>query len=283
MTVGVAGKPSGRIYDLLAAEHDYAPWDGPSRRTILICTHPRSGSTLLGEALYFAGGLGCPLEYYHAGFRPAPAGRWQAPNIAEYAAAVTRNRTEPNGTLAVKLFWRDVVDLAIEIDPTRFGDLWQSMPDETTVETYREIADLLRPLFPNPLYVHLQRRDRVRQAISTVTAADTGRWRFIPNLQDREPAGVPRFDLDRIEQKIATADFCHNHWRNFFAAVDARPHSMSYEDLNADYTAAVTKVLRFLGSHAAPPPIRMRRQADEVSESVILRYLRERAKVSASC
>jgi LPS sulfotransferase NodH len=223
------------------------------------------------------------LEYYHAPFRGTAAERWQPSNVADYTAALTKNRTEPNGTLAIKLFWRDVVDLVIEIDSARFSGLWQSMPDETAAETYRDIADLLRPLFPEPVYVHLQRRDRVRQAISTVAAADTGRWRFIPNLQDREPAGVPRFDLDRIEQKIATADFCHGHWRNFFAAVGAAPHIMSYEDINADYAAAVAGVLRFLGSDAAPPPIRMRRQADEVSESVVLRYLRERAEVSASC
>ncbi len=50
-------------YDLVRAEADYPEWQGPPRRTLLICTQPRSGSTLLGEALWFAGGLGCPLEY----------------------------------------------------------------------------------------------------------------------------------------------------------------------------------------------------------------------------
>ena len=52
-------------YDLAGPEGDYPEWDGPPRRSIVLCTHPRSGSSLLGEALTFAGGFGCPLEYFH--------------------------------------------------------------------------------------------------------------------------------------------------------------------------------------------------------------------------
>lgn len=52
-------------YDSTLATHD----DGRLRRTILLRSEQRSGSTLLGDALSFAGGLGCPLDYVHAGFR----------------------------------------------------------------------------------------------------------------------------------------------------------------------------------------------------------------------
>src|ERR1700761_3198901 len=92
-------------YDLAMAAHDYPAWHGEPRRSILICSHPRSGSTLLGEALYFAQGLGCPLEYFHPGFRPPMAERWHAPEIRRYAQSVKAHRTDPGGTLAVKLFW----------------------------------------------------------------------------------------------------------------------------------------------------------------------------------
>jgi LPS sulfotransferase NodH len=256
MTIGDGAGTDRKVYDLLTAKHDYA--------------------------LSFAGGLGCPLEYYHAGFRPTAAARWQAPSLTDFAAAVTTHRTDPSGTLSVKLFWRDVAELAIEIDPARFAFLTESLPAETGVETYRAIADLLGPLFPAPVYIHLFRRDRVRQAISTVAANDTGQWRHIPDIDERESVARPRFDLDRIEKFIGYSDFCHDHWRNFFAAIGATPFVMTYEELAANYDDAVTRVLRFLGSDGAPPPIRMRRQADEQSEAVVLRFLRERAAAAAA-
>ena len=278
----VTGSSPRKHYDLATAAHDYAPWHGPPRRTVLVCSHPRSGSTLLGEALYFAGNLGCPLEYFHAGFRPAFAERWHSRDIDGYAAAVTRHRTDPTGTLAVKLFWRDIVDLAVEIDPVRFKDIIHQPPDRTSPDEYRAIATLLAPWFPAPSYIYLSRRDRIRQAISAVAASDTGRWRHIPDIDERQPAAPPVFELDRIEGLIAHSDFCHDHWRNFFAALDVSPHVMTYEGLAADYLGCVTGALRFLGSDAEAPPIRMQRQADEISEAVVLQFLRARATAAAA-
>ena len=57
-------------YDLSNSDHDYPAWEGPPRRTIVICTHPRSGSTLLGEALFFAGNMGCPPRILSSRFSP---------------------------------------------------------------------------------------------------------------------------------------------------------------------------------------------------------------------
>jgi LPS sulfotransferase NodH len=266
-----------KLYDLATARHDYAAWHGPPRRTILICTHQRSGSTLLGEAIHFAGGLGCPLEYFHGGFRPSLADRWDTPDLAGYIAAVTRFRTDPGGTLSVKLFWRDMIELANELDPVRFADLADSAPADTDPDTYRALAALLAPIFPDPAYLHLSRRDRLRQAISAVTANDSGLWRSIPNVGEQEPRAEPQFDLDRIERLIGYSDYCHGHWTNFFAALGVAPHLVSYEELAADYQPTVADALRFLGCDAAPPPVRMRRQSTDRSEAVVLQYLRERA------
>ncbi len=282
MTVEMTTRAARKPYDLATADHDYAAWNGPPRRTILICTHPRSGSTLLGEALHFAGALGCPLEYFHVGFRPSLADRWRTPGLHDYAAAVTRHRTDPSGTLSVKLFWRDLVEMAIECDAPRFADLADSQPGETAAETYRALAALLAPLFPAPSYIHLWRRDRLRQAISAVTANDTGLWRSIPDVGEQNARAEPDFDLDRIERLIAYSDYCHGHWRNFFAALDVTPHLVTYEDLASDYRASIAAALRFLGSAAAPPPVRMRRQADGRSEAIVVRYLRERASRAAA-
>jgi LPS sulfotransferase NodH len=263
-------------YDLASAAHDYPAWNGPPQRTVLLCSHPRSGSTLLGEALYFAGGLGCPLEYFHAGFRPSFARRWDAPDYATLSDAVRRHRTTPDGTLGVKLFWRDIEEIARDADPEleRFANV---PPADAPADYYAALADHVRRLFPNPEFVHLWREDRLRQAVSAVLAVETGRWRLIPGATHDDPAPAVPFDIEQIERIMAYSDFCHGHFRNLFAAMRARPHSLTYEALTADYTASVRAVLRHLGSDAEPQMPRMRRQADSASEAMVLRYLRERA------
>ena len=263
-------------YDLATADHDYSEWDGPPRRTVLLCTHPRSGSTLLGEALYFAGGLGCPLEYFHAGFRPSFARRWDAPDYAGLSDAVRRHRTSPNGTLGVKLFWRDIEEIARDADPDleRFANM---PPSEVPADYYAALAGHVARLFPNPQFVHLWRDDCLRQAVSAVLAVETGRWRSIPGAMKEEPPAAVPLDSGRIERIMAYSDFCHGHFRNLFAAMSVAPHGLTYEALTADYVANVRAVLRHLGSDVEPIAPRMRRQADGASEAMVLRYLRERA------
>ena len=268
---GAAGR-----YDLTGAAHDYPPWAPPPRRTVLICTHPRSGSSLLSEALYFAGGLGCPIEYFHRGFRPALAERWGTSRLAEHVAAVHRLRTDPGGTLGVKLFWRDVAEIAAELAPERFGRLSEWRPSAMSPDAYRAIAGLVAPLFPNPHFIHLRRSDRVRQAVSGLTAQQTGLWRLIPESGEEAAAGAAEYDFERIDGYVAYSDLCNAHWANFFAAIGTVPFTLTYEQLAADYARTVSGVLAHLGSDATPPPVRMRRQSGAVNEAFVLRYLRDR-------
>lgn len=270
-----AEAPTRKTYDLATADHDYPEWQGPPNRTVLICSHPRSGSTLLGEALYFAGGLGCPLEYFHRGFLPALAARWGTDGMADQIDAVRRLRTDPSGTLSVKLFWRDLADIAVALDPQRFGDLPEIHPDRASPGLYRALGQLLAEVFPNAAFVHLRRRDRVRQAVSSLTASQTGLWRKIPDMGEQAADGHAQYDFDRIDALVGFSDFSHGHWRNFFSANGQVPHSVTYEDIARDYEGSVGAVLAYLGSDAPVPPIRMRRQSGAGNEAFVLRYLRE--------
>lgn len=265
-------------YDLTTEEHDYPEWVGPPKRTLLLCSHPRSGSTLLGEAIYFAGGLGCPLEYFHGGFRPGLAEQWGTQTLAEHAREVHRRRTDPSGTLSVKLFWRDIAHMAMELEPARFGaEFDKVLPEDLAPEDYRHIAGLLEPFLPSASYVHLWRRDRVRLAVSSLTAAQTGLWREIPAMGKQPASGVAEYDFRRIDALVAVADFAHAHWRNYFAAIGAPAYPITYEQIAADYAGSVRGLLDHLGSAAEVPPIRMQRQSSAGNEAFVLRYLREKS------
>ncbi|MDR6850736.1 LPS sulfotransferase NodH [Sphingomonas sp. BE123] len=192
------------------------------------------------------------------------------------SAAVRRHRTTPDGTLGVKLFWRDIEEIAREADPAleRFANV---PPCDVPADYYAALAAHVARLFPDPSFVHLWREDKLRQAVSAVLAVETGRWRSIPGTPDPMVPATAPFDVERIERMMSYSDFCHGHFRNLFAAMGAMPHGVTYEALTADYAASVRAVLRHLGSDAEPQAPRMRRQADGTSEAMVLRYLRERA------
>ena len=86
----------------------------------------------------------------------------------------------------------------------------------------------------------------------------------------------PEYDDETVTRLIGYSDFCHGHWRNLIAAMDAPSLSVAYEDLARDYTTTVRGVLADLGSEGSPPPVRMRRQANDASEAFVARYLQER-------
>lgn len=240
-------------YDLALAGADYPDWtEARPRRTVLICSHMRSGSTLLAEALYRAGGLGCPLEYFHAGARPALAERWGAPDLDSYAAAVVRHRTDPTGTLGVKLFWRDVEELRAERG-----------------------TDVLGELFPNPTWVLLTREDRLRQAISQLTARESGVWRRIPGVDHRSPRALPEYSFEEIASHLALVTQCQERWESFFREAGIEPLRVTYERLLDDYEGTVRTLLRALGREGPVEPPRMRRHQWEHTEGFVRRFLEE--------
>jgi LPS sulfotransferase NodH len=264
-------------YDLALASSDFAPWDGPPHRSVAICSHPRSGSTLLGEAIHFAGGLGCPLEYLHRGFRPTLAERWRAPDLGSYVAALHRYRTAPNGVLSIKLFWQDVEAVAHERAPERFPAPATRPAEETSAQDYRDLRAVLDEVLPNVSFVHLERQDRVRQAVSAIVATQTGQWRSVPGMGRQTPIGDAEYDYDRILGMIGFADDSHAHWRGFFAANGVEPCRLTYEELASRFDRTVSRLFAELGSSSAPPPRRMRRQSTDATEAMVRRFLRDHA------
>lgn len=265
------------MYDLSLSENDFAPWGGPPARSLIICSHPRSGSTLLGEAIHFTRELGCPLEYLHRGFRPALAARWQAPDLESYVAAMHRWRTDPSGTFSTKLFWQDVEEIAHERAPDRFPPPRIVTPDDADDALYLDYHALLSDLLPNPVWIRLRRCDVIRQAVSGVVATQTGMWRSIPGVGRTEAIGEAAYDYDRILGLVSLARDSDDHWARYFRAIGTSPYSLTYEDLVRDYEGTVTALLAELGRPGVAPPQRMQRQSDAAGEAMVLRFLREHA------
>jgi LPS sulfotransferase NodH len=266
-------------YDLATAAADLASGHRRPRRSVLVCTMRRCGSSLLGEAL-LAAGLGCPLEYFHVEWRPQFEARWHAAELRDYVAALYRHRTDSDGTLGVKLFWPDVLQTLQRWDPAgadRAARLAAGVPGEGA-RVHGEVAELLRALFPNPTVVFLWRQDLLRQAVSDLVAHQSGRWRGLPG-DAADPSWTPAYDRAAIDGRLSQFGRELHAWRDCLDHLRLPVVEVVYEELAGDYRGTVRRVLRALlgeGYDREVPPPRLRRQADAANERLLLRYLRDR-------
>ena len=266
-------------YDLATERADYPAHDGPPNRSVVICSHPRSGSTLLGEAIHAAGGLGCPLEYLHRGFRPYFTRRWQADDLVSYVRALHRFRTDTSGVLSIKLFWRDVEELAVEARPDA-----PIVRREVVVEApaLSHLFGLLRTILPNPTFVYLTRQDRVRQAVSAYMAAETSVFRAFSREDDDRCSRRVEYRYDGILRQLAAADYGNARWRQFFAANGIEPHRIEFESLASAYQPTIGALLAHLGRPGTPPAPRLLRQATALSETFMRRFLHDHEAAPAA-
>src|SRR5215469_751994 len=140
--------------------------DGPahvsSRPVVsyLVCTEPRTGSTLLCDALAETGVAGRPDEYFFIPSRETDAYWMRRLGIADqsdYVDGVIREATTPNGVFGVKMHWAQV-----ELFRGRLAaGLAKSHPDLRDASFER----LLREKLGATRYVWLRRRNKVAQGI----------------------------------------------------------------------------------------------------------------------
>jgi LPS sulfotransferase NodH len=248
------------------------------QRAYLVCATPRSGSTLLCEALEGTGVAGRPCEPFEA---LAATGRARQPReyfdgvtdptilellperapgapitparARERLAAALRDGTTPNGVFGAKMMWsylRDFLDGLREAVP----------PGSTEPER-------LAILLGDPGYVQVVRRDKIGQAVSLWRAVQTQAWR------DEGGDGAPPeavYHGGAIAHLAAALAEQEDAWTAWFARHGIEPAVVVYEELADAVEPTVRALLDRLGLdpgdawHFEPP--RLRRQADDRSQ-----------------
>lgn len=258
----------------------------------LVCATQRSGSTLLVEALKSTETAGRPEEFFEARVRTGrprtAAGYFRdpgAPDIgdvlgdpeklgpapdysrvdkerdyAEHLQNAFARGTTPNGVFGAKLMWGHLED---------FGHFAHTLPAFKGLD----LPDLLPAIFPRPRYVHVTRRDKVRQAVSLWKAIQTEAWRGDANPKDHEP----RYHFEALDHLVKMLQDHDTSWEAFFSANGIEPLTIVYEDDLAAHgpEQAVRRVLRHLELPIPPgwsAPEHMQRQADERSERWVAQY-----------
>jgi trehalose 2-sulfotransferase len=239
------------------------------RHCYVVCTIPRSGSNLLTDGLRATRQAGMPKQF----FLPKSEARYGAEigldpeaDYPGYVRGIVNTKTTRNEVFGFKLMSWYLDDFLTRLrDTCAFGG---AATDDLT---------MLRNLFPRLRFVHIVRRDRLRQALSTARALQTGLWK----VQDGKTAlREPEFDAELIEQSLREAERQEMIWHSFFRRIGIAPFQVEYEALCRDYELTIRAVLDFLeislprGARIGPPVTI--RQADELSQIWEERFLSER-------
>jgi len=229
-------------------------------RSYLICATPRTGSHLLCDALAGTGLAGRPIEFLMASYRKQRSAEWGTSTFEAYHQLVLAEGTTPNGIFGGK------------IHSGQFDEFvrWATGKPFLCMEDRPAIVDTW---FPRPRYVWLRRQDQVQQAVSWTRACQTRIWwdtEVAPAPMDAPMPDALRFDYLFIEEAMYSLAFWDGIWRTYFDATGISPLTVWYEELVADRSGTVERVLAFLDIESGTPqteePARFRRQAGDASK-----------------
>jgi LPS sulfotransferase NodH len=269
----------------------------------LVCATPRSGSTLLCQALDQTGVAGHPEEYFEAlarsglprrpheyfdpdrhaniverlAFREMPDGvarpspLWHPETYDRYLAWALHEGTTSNGVFGAKLMWGYLGD---------FAELLRGIEGMAG----RAIPDLLERAFPGLRYMQITRRDKVRQAVSLWKAVQTQAWKREPGAEEGTTV-EPVFSFRAINYLVRLLTAHDASWDAYFLGLGYEPLKITYEELAESTEAVIGRVLGHLGIPAPEdlgvktPPLSV--QADEVSERWVRRVQEHLAALEA--
>ena len=236
-------------------------------RGYLLCSSPRSGSTLLCDLLARSGVAGAPESY----FRPASIADYSEAWSLElghqgwdrsYLDAVRVRGESSTGLFGMRIMWSD---MPLFLD--RLGVLY---PDANSDR------ERLRSALGIERFVHLSRGDKVAQAVSLVIAQQTGLWHRNADgttRQGREPADPPRYDRGRIAQELSVLETEQQGWTRWFSEQSIAPLSLTYEALSTGLTETTKIVLEHLGVRSVDvPSVRTAKLATSLNAAWVERF-----------
>jgi trehalose 2-sulfotransferase len=256
----------------------------PTTSSFFVCATPRSGSSLLSEALEVTMIAGRPREYFEPAYEQDWFARLGIAADTQYVEKFLAAGTTPNGVFGAKVHWHQFMHLRAKLRLIQGG--------------VASDLELLRRTFPNLKYVFLTRRDKVLQAVSYVKALRTDLWHSLnPDAEGTRatpaPAPTPSFDVAEIDRWVTRFMEDETRWHRYFERAGIEPLEVVYEEFLETYESTVLAILHHLdipipqGMNVAPP--RLRKLGNELSEEWARRYrelkwpprpLRGRARLS---
>jgi trehalose 2-sulfotransferase len=249
----------GELQNWMDTRLDF-PVSSPFRKSYVVASSYRSGSTYFCSLLWKTGVLGAPAEYVNMGdgrrLREVMARRLQPTSPEDYFKKLLACRTSSNGVFAMKAHY------------PHFQQALAWCPS---------MLDLLSPV----TYIYLTRRDHIGQAVSMAKAMQTNRW----TSMDRETRTVLRYDKYLIRRCLEDIHQQKIGWLRWFELNNVTPLVLSYEDFVANTSETIEKVMRFLNVSEEgscenyPPPVK--KLGNRVNVEWAARFQREVSSASS--
>ncbi|MGD1805290.1 Stf0 family sulfotransferase [Dapis sp. BLCC M126] len=215
------------------------------KKSYIVCSTPRSGSTLLCKTLEELGGCGQPEEYFHRHTIKKLKLNNNPDQFLSYCHSICQEGLRTHGVFGMKMHWWQLLD---------FLSIARQSP---SFENKRD-WDIINALFPNPKFIYLCRRDIIAQAVSATIAMQTGQWEKIRENQPKNPLqSVKKSQGDRVksikfqpwkiyewEKNIKDNNLC---WRFFFNDNCLNYYEIVYEDMVKSLVNEITNVVDYIG------------------------------------
>lgn len=246
-------------------------------KAYIICTSPRSGSTLLCKLLAATGVSGNPDSLFHSPsvFEWMRYYKLSADQFATELDALRAifHAAHRQGTGNTKIF-------GLRLQRHSFDFFMQQI----AVLSPKRSSDLerIQAAFGDTLFIHLTRHNKLEQAISFVKATQTGLWHVAPDGSELERVSAPQepvYDAREIAARVAEFKAYDKDWNAWFAKEKLVPLRLSYDELSADSAGSLARILDKLGldwktgQHISLPTAKL---ADGTSRIWAKRFLSER-------
>ena len=236
------------------------------KKTYLMCSTQRTGSTLLCRMLSDASIAGEPDEFFFY-ILNAPRPPWtewlRSPEKKANFLKEMEKYTTSNGVFGANIMWKHFYYMVYQL---------RQLPAPEPLE----LDELLNQTFLKPAYILTTRRDKVRQAVSLWRAQQTGGW--ISGTQWLSPFWTknPVFDHERIHTLVQEIKADESAWNWFFRYYNIQPLKIVYEDFIVAPKDTLCSIFSHLGitvpDNVILPEPKMKKQADELTELWVKKY-----------
>ena len=214
------------------------------KKSYVVCSTVRSGSTLLCKSLEKLGYCGKPEEYFHRHtIKRLKLGK-NPDRFLEYCNSVLQKGVTKNGIFGIKMHWWQLSDFL-------------TLARQSTDFKQKQDLEILHAIFPNLKFIYLWRQDITAQAVSAAIAMQTNQWEKFSRSeienQSTNKQGIKKdaeksikFQPWKIYQWEKSLQDQNQYWRQFFRDNCLDYYEINYENLIDSFTQEISNIINYL-------------------------------------
>jgi len=204
------------LYDEQFSKNFDLPSMKKASKFLIIASTGRSGSHMLGHALQKCGCFGFPLEYVNPSNLTQWKKRFHKDNLHDVLSEIQHHRTSPNGVFGIKIHYSHI-------------DQFNGFNN-------------LKDYFPNAYYIHLSRKNALKQAISMSIAEQTGVW-----ISGQKPKNNnPQYSYKAIEKSLRQIIIDNASWQYILEANACNYMQMDFDFVRNNLALSIQKLAEFM-------------------------------------